>query len=170
MAAVGGRQVPGGEITVGDGVRPHVGLDHVVPHAHGQEDVGGHVLRVSGVGRQGPVRSGGSHRQRGVSGVVERMDRVVRGPGMVRVLPEQVQGDGARTHVGRHVAVALTQAQEGKRVERARLEVLGVVCSQLLHFPGVQRVQRLLLALASPQYARAKSGSVSWAFLNASAA
>ncbi len=110
-------------------------LHHVVPHTAGQKDVGGHVLCVSRVRCDHRVRARGLHREDRVGRVVERVDRVVCGARVIGVLVEDVERDRPGPHVGRHVSVALAEAQEGQRVERLGLEVVGMVGGEALHLP-----------------------------------
>ena len=70
-------------------LRAHVRGDHIVPHAERDEDVRGHVLRVRGVWRDPAVRARGIEAERGVRGIVDGMDQVVRATRMIRMRREK---------------------------------------------------------------------------------
>src|SRR5206468_4020526 len=67
---------------------------YLIPHPQREEDVGGHVLRVRGVGRDVGIRPGRGQTERRPDRVVVAMDQEVRRARVVRVVPEYLFGDG----------------------------------------------------------------------------
>jgi len=121
-----------------------VGRHHVVPHPHGDEDVRRHVLGVGRPGGDPGVGPGGGEPQGGVDRVVEGVDDVVGGSGVVRVGPEDPLSDRGRPHVGPEVPSLVGRAQDREGVEGGELVVVGVAILHALHVRPIGVVPGLL--------------------------
>ena len=128
---------PGGGIATGcELVLRH----HLIPHPQGDEDVGGHVMCVCGVGSDLGVRAGRGQTEGRVDRVVVAVDQQVRGARVVRIVAEHRRDDGRSLQVRRNVPHTLTQAQERCRVEYLCLAVGREARHQALHGARVGRV------------------------------
>ena len=147
VAQPGGVMVgrPGGAVAP----RRELVLRHyLIPHPQREEDVGGHVLRVRGVGRDHGIRPGRRQTERRTDRVVVAMDQEVRRARVVRVVPEYLFSDGGGPQVRRHVPHPLTQAEQGERVEDLGFAVRGEARDQPLQGERVRRVSLRFRAVA----------------------
>ncbi len=104
--------------------RRHVGRRDLPPHSALDEDVRRHVTGVRDGRRDLRVAARRVQRDRRVHRVVEGVDHVVGGAGMVRAASEDVEGDGAGAHVVAQVVVAQRlgrgEQRQARRTRRPR--------------------------------------------------
>ena len=100
-----------------------VGLDFIFPHAKGQENVRGHVLRMTGIGRNLRIDARGAQSERRMDRVIVAMNQVVDHAGMVRMLSENLFEHRSRAHIGGKIASVLGGPQRRKRVEGSPIHI-----------------------------------------------
>ena len=121
-------------------LRPHVRVDHVVPHAQRDEDVRGHVLGVSGIGRDAAVCARSVDAERGVRWIVDGVDHVVRRARMIGMRAEDASRNGVRAQIRRHIAVALVESQQRQCVEELRFDVVRIRTAKAIEACRPERV------------------------------
>ena len=139
---------------VGGIVRAH----HLFPHSVLDEDMGGHVEGVGRIGRDLRVAIGSLQGQRRVNRIVEGVDDVVGRPGVVRVLAEDLAGDGAGAHAAAEIVVPVDAdgPEEGDRVEGLHFIVVRKGIGVAAHRVAISEHALRFAALAEERFDRGR--------------
>src|SRR5215208_1827623 len=75
-----------------------------------------------------------------MSGIVVRVDDVMRGAGMIRIFPEDSLSYRSRAQIGRHISNTLVQPKKRERIKRLSFHVGRIVPGHAFHRGGIERV------------------------------
>ncbi len=153
-------QVARGPVPVADRRRRPVGAHHVWPHSQFQIDMRGHVLgmrRIRCHPTQRPRRAQAKH---GVRRIIDTVNEVMRGAGMVGVGREYILRDSGGAQVIGNMAYTGMHAEQREGVEQPHLVVVGPAFGHAGEVPEVGPVAFGLGPLAIENLQRVQPGAL----------